>query len=97
MTGSRRTDIGWSPGSCAGGTPAVGVWSAIERSRRGDVCRYRCLHGGRAIITPRFNDLRYLEKPPLLYWLIASAYRLAGPSEWGAHLWPALAEWLGSR
>lgn len=42
-------------------------------------------------MTPRFNGLRYLEKPPLLYWLIALTYRLAGPSEWGAHLWPALA------
>jgi 4-amino-4-deoxy-L-arabinose transferase-like glycosyltransferase len=42
-------------------------------------------------LTPRFNGLRYLEKPPLLYWLIASTYRLTGPSEWGAHLWPALA------
>jgi 4-amino-4-deoxy-L-arabinose transferase-like glycosyltransferase len=41
-------------------------------------------------ITPRFNGLRYLEKPPLLYWLIALTYRLTGPSEWGAHLWPAL-------
>jgi hypothetical protein len=41
-------------------------------------------------ITPRFNGLRYLEKPPLLYWLIALTYRLAGPSAWGAHLWPAL-------
>jgi 4-amino-4-deoxy-L-arabinose transferase-like glycosyltransferase len=42
-------------------------------------------------LTPRFNGLRYLEKPPLLYWLIASTYRLAGPSDWGAYLWPALA------
>jgi hypothetical protein len=42
-------------------------------------------------LTPRFNGLRYLEKPPLLYWLIASTYRVTGPSEWGAHLWPALA------
>ena len=42
-------------------------------------------------VTPRFNGLRYLEKPPLLYWLIALTYRAAGPSEWGAHLWPALA------
>src|SRR5262245_1058960 len=42
-------------------------------------------------VTPWFNGLRYLEKPPLLYWLIASTYRLAGPSDWGAHLWPALA------
>jgi 4-amino-4-deoxy-L-arabinose transferase-like glycosyltransferase len=42
-------------------------------------------------LTPRFNGLRYLEKPPLLYWLIALIYRLTGPSEWGAHLWPAIA------
>jgi 4-amino-4-deoxy-L-arabinose transferase-like glycosyltransferase len=42
-------------------------------------------------ITPRFNGLRYVEKPPLLYWLIALTYRITGPSEWGAHLWPALA------
>jgi 4-amino-4-deoxy-L-arabinose transferase-like glycosyltransferase len=41
-------------------------------------------------ITPRFNGLRYVEKPPLLYWLIALTYRMTGPSEWGAHLWPAL-------
>jgi 4-amino-4-deoxy-L-arabinose transferase-like glycosyltransferase len=41
-------------------------------------------------ITPRFNGLRYVEKPPLLYWLIALTYRITGPSEWGAHLWPAL-------
>jgi 4-amino-4-deoxy-L-arabinose transferase-like glycosyltransferase len=42
-------------------------------------------------VTPRFNGLRYLEKPPLLYWLIALTYRLTGPSEWGAYLWPAIA------
>lgn len=42
-------------------------------------------------MTPRFNGLRYLEKPPLLYWLIALIYRISGPSEWGAHLWPAIA------
>jgi 4-amino-4-deoxy-L-arabinose transferase-like glycosyltransferase len=42
-------------------------------------------------VTPRFNGLRYLEKPPLLYWLIALTYRLTGTSEWGAHLWPAIA------
>jgi 4-amino-4-deoxy-L-arabinose transferase-like glycosyltransferase len=46
-------------------------------------------------ITPRFNGLRYLEKPPLLYWLIASTYRVAGPSEWGAYLWPGLAGVVG--
>lgn len=41
-------------------------------------------------ITPRFNGLRYLEKPPLYYWLTALTYALAGPSEWGVRLWSAL-------
>lgn len=41
--------------------------------------------------TPRFNGLRYLEKPPLFYWLVAVVYLLFGPSEWVTHLWPALA------
>lgn len=41
-------------------------------------------------LTPRFNGLRYLEKPPLYYWLTALTYTLFGFSDWGARLWPAL-------
>lgn len=38
-------------------------------------------------LTPRFNGLRYLEKPPLFYWLTALIYALSGFTEWGARLW----------
>ena len=56
-------------------------------------------------ITPHFDGIRYFDKPPLLYWLIAGAFRLLGPSEWTARLWSVLAAvgvaaltaWLGVR
>ena len=38
-------------------------------------------------VTPRFDDLRYFEKPPLQYWATAAAYRLFGVSEWSSRLW----------
>ena len=41
-------------------------------------------------ITPRFNGVRYLNKPPLQFWLSALTYSLFGPSEWGVRLWSAL-------
>jgi 4-amino-4-deoxy-L-arabinose transferase-like glycosyltransferase len=42
-------------------------------------------------VTPHFNGVRYFDKPPLLYWLMALGFRLVGPSEWAARLWSALA------
>ncbi len=45
-------------------------------------------------ITPRLNDLKYFEKPPLQYWVTAAAYRAFGVHEWTARLWPALAGFL---
>ncbi len=42
-------------------------------------------------ITPRFNFVPYFEKPPLLYWMIASSYLLFGVSEFSARLVTALA------
>ena len=38
-------------------------------------------------ITPRFDDLKYFEKPPLQYWGTAATYRLFGVSEWTSRLW----------
>ena len=32
----------------------------------------------------RLNGVRYFDKPPLLYWLIALDFRGWGPSEWAA-------------
>ena len=38
-------------------------------------------------ITPRFNDLKYFEKPPLQYWATAAVYGLFGLTEWTSRAW----------
>lgn len=48
-----------------------------------------------AYVLPRLNDLVYLEKPPLQYWLTALAYGLFGVHPWTARLCTALAAALG--
>jgi 4-amino-4-deoxy-L-arabinose transferase-like glycosyltransferase len=40
-------------------------------------------------VTPRLNDLKYFEKPPLQYWATAAAFRVFGESHWAARWWPA--------
>ena len=42
-------------------------------------------------ITPRLNDLKYFEKPPLQYWMTAVSFRLFGEDEWTARLPAAMA------
>lgn len=41
-------------------------------------------------IIPHLNGVPYLEKPPLLYWLIALCFKLGGINAWMARLIPAL-------
>jgi 4-amino-4-deoxy-L-arabinose transferase-like glycosyltransferase len=38
-------------------------------------------------LTPRLNDLKYFEKPPLQYWATAAVYSVFGLSEWTSRLW----------
>jgi 4-amino-4-deoxy-L-arabinose transferase-like glycosyltransferase len=38
-------------------------------------------------LTPRFDGLKYFEKPPLQYWATAAAYSVFGISEWTSRLW----------
>lgn len=45
--------------------------------------------------TPRLNDLKYFEKPPLQYWATAAAYEVFGEHGWTARLWTALTGLLG--
>jgi 4-amino-4-deoxy-L-arabinose transferase-like glycosyltransferase len=37
--------------------------------------------------TPRLDDLKYFEKPPLQYWATAVAYEAFGLQQWSARLW----------
>ena len=46
-------------------------------------------------ITPTLNGSPYLNKPPLLYWLIALSMAIGGSSEYSARLPLALVGWLG--
>ena len=46
-------------------------------------------------VTPRLNDLKYFEKPPLQYWATAAGYIAFGEHAWTARLWPALLGFFG--
>jgi 4-amino-4-deoxy-L-arabinose transferase-like glycosyltransferase len=42
-------------------------------------------------VTPYANGVRFLEKPPLMYWVTAASFRALGPSEFAMRLPTALA------
>ncbi len=42
-------------------------------------------------LVPHFNYVRYFEKPPLLYWIVAASYKIGGVSEWSFRFPNALA------
>jgi 4-amino-4-deoxy-L-arabinose transferase-like glycosyltransferase len=46
-------------------------------------------------VTPRLNELKYFEKPPLQYWATATAYTLFGEQQWTSRLWTALTGFAG--
>jgi 4-amino-4-deoxy-L-arabinose transferase-like glycosyltransferase len=46
-------------------------------------------------LTPRLNNIKYFEKPPLQYWVTAAIYRVFGFDEWTARLWPSVTGLLG--
>ncbi|MBT4879613.1 MAG: glycosyltransferase family 39 protein [Alphaproteobacteria bacterium] len=54
----------------------------------GEIAR-EMLESGSYII-PTLNYVPYIEKPPLLYWLIAISYKIFGVNEFAARLIPAL-------
>lgn len=45
-------------------------------------------------LTPRYNDYKYFEKPPLQIWATALAFKLFGIGEWQARLWSGLTSFL---
>lgn len=46
-------------------------------------------------VTPRLNDLKYFEKPPLQYWATATAYSVFGEHQWTSRLWAGLTGFAG--
>src|SRR5512134_1902207 len=46
-------------------------------------------------VTPRLNELKYFEKPPLQYWATATAYTLFGQHQWTSRLWAGLTGFAG--
>lgn len=77
---------------------AVVAWFATLDARRlqhpdegryGEIAREMAASGD--WITPRLNDLKYFEKPPLQYWLGAATFRVFGVHEWTARLPSAMA------
>jgi 4-amino-4-deoxy-L-arabinose transferase-like glycosyltransferase len=42
-------------------------------------------------VTPHVNGVRYFDKPPVLYWLMAASFALSGVSESTGRVWSALA------
>jgi 4-amino-4-deoxy-L-arabinose transferase-like glycosyltransferase len=45
--------------------------------------------------TPRLNDIKYFEKPPLQYWATAAAYEVFGEHQWTSRLWAGLTGFAG--
>ncbi|MCZ6625987.1 MAG: glycosyltransferase family 39 protein [Deltaproteobacteria bacterium] len=72
--------IFWGMGSISFLDPDEGMWGSIARE----------MAEGGNWITPHFNGVRYLEKPPLHYWLSALTISAFGPSEWAVRLWSAV-------
>ena len=49
---------------------------------------------GGSWVIPHLDGVPYIEKPPLLYWLMAATFKLFGVGAWQARLPDALAAWL---
>jgi 4-amino-4-deoxy-L-arabinose transferase-like glycosyltransferase len=64
-----------------------------DEGRYAEISREMAVNGD--WIVPHLFGIPYLEKPPLLYWLTATAFRTFGPSEIAGRLAPALAGALG--
>jgi 4-amino-4-deoxy-L-arabinose transferase-like glycosyltransferase len=63
-----------------------------EEARYAEIPRQMLLHGD--WLVPTLNGQPYLDKPPLMYWLVMSAYSAFGVNDWAARLIPGLAGWL---
>jgi hypothetical protein len=74
-----------------------------DESRYAEIPREMLLRG--EVVVPYLQGEAYLDKPPLVYWLVEASYAAFGVHVWAARLVPALAVhacvlvlyWLGTR
>lgn len=66
---------------------------AADEGRYAEIAREMAISGD--WITPRYNGVKYFEKPPLQYWTTALAFRAFGENEWTARLWTGLTGFAG--
>ena len=60
-----------------------------DEGRYAEIAREMAMSGD--WVTPRLNDLKYFEKPPLQYWVGAATFNAFGVNEWTARLPSAVA------
>jgi dolichol-phosphate mannosyltransferase len=60
-----------------------------QESRYAEIPRQMLAEG--RLLVPVLHGQPYLDKPPLLYWLVMATYRLCGVHDWAARLVPGLA------
>jgi 4-amino-4-deoxy-L-arabinose transferase-like glycosyltransferase len=75
------------------GTLGVRPLYKADESRYAEIPREMAASGD--WVTPRLNDFKYFEKPPLQYWGTAVFFKAFGEHDWSARLWTALAALAG--
>jgi 4-amino-4-deoxy-L-arabinose transferase-like glycosyltransferase len=75
------------------GTLGVRPLYKSDESRYGEISREMVASGD--WVTPRLNDFKYFEKPPLQYWTTAALFKVLGEHDWVARLWTALIGFAG--
>jgi hypothetical protein len=68
------------------------LWSPVE-GHYSEIAREMVVSGD--YLTPQLAGMKYLEKPPLFYWLESANIQWFGLGEWSLRLWPAVFGTIG--
>src|SRR5262245_41515081 len=68
------------------------LWSPVE-GHYAEIAREMVVSGD--YLTPWLAGMKFLEKPPLFYWLESANIKLFGLNEWSLRLWPAVFATIG--
>jgi 4-amino-4-deoxy-L-arabinose transferase-like glycosyltransferase len=68
------------------------LWSPVE-GHYSEIAREMVVAGD--YLTPWLAGMKFLEKPPLFYWLESANIQLFGLNEWSLRLWPAVFGTIG--